>query len=108
MAGKIVVLGEHRDGQLKKISWEAIGLGRKLSAELGKDLCLALVGSEIEGLAREVSGRSGLEVVVLANDNCRRYTPEAYCEVLEEFARTEHPCLLLLGHSYQTLSLIHI
>ena len=103
MAGRIVVLGEHRDGQLKKISWEAIGLGRKLSAELGKDLCLALVGSEIEGLAREVSGRSGLEVVALTNDHCRRYTPEAWCKVLAEFARTDNPYLLLLGHSYQTM-----
>ena len=46
MANRIVVLGEHRDGRLKKISWEAIGLARKLSAELGKDPCLALVGSE--------------------------------------------------------------
>lgn len=103
MAGKIVVLGEHRDGRLKKISWEAMGLGRKLSAELGKDLCLALVGSEIEGLAREVSRRSGLEVLVLANDCCRHYTPEAYCEVLAGYARTDDPYLLLLGHSYQTM-----
>ena len=65
MTGRIVVLGEHRDGRLKKISWEAIGLGSRLATELGKDLCLALVGSEIEGLAREVSRRSGLEVVAL-------------------------------------------
>ena len=103
MAGRIVVLGEHRDGRLKKISWEAMGLGRKLAAELGKDLCLALVGSDIEGLAREVSRRSGLEVVVLANDRCRHYTPEAYCEVLAEYARTDDPYLLLLGHTYQTM-----
>ena len=103
MTTRIVVLGEHRDGQLKKISWEAIGLGRRLSVELGMEVSLALVGSEIEGLAREVSGRSGLEVVVLANDHCRHYTPEAYCEVLAEFARTEHPYLLLLGHTYQTM-----
>lgn len=103
MASRIVVLGEHRDGRLKKISWEAIGLGRKLATELGKDLCLVLVGSEIEVLAWEVSGRGGLEVVVLANDHCRHYTPEAYCEVLAEFARTEHPYLLLMGHTYQTM-----
>ena len=103
MATRIVVLGEHRDGRLKKISWEAIGLGRKLSRELGKDLCLVLVGSEIDGLAREVSGQSGLEVVVLANHHCRHYTPEAYCEVLAEFIRRDKPYLLLLGHSYQTM-----
>ena len=103
MGGRIVVLGEHRDSRLKKISWEAIGLGRKLATELGKDLCLALVGSEIEGLAREVSGRSGLEVAVLANEHCRHYTPEAYCEVLAEFAGRDNPHLLLLGHTYQTM-----
>ena len=103
MAGRIIILGEHRDGQLKKTSWEAIGLGRKLSAELGKEVCLALVGSDIDGLAREVSGRSGLEVVVLSNDYCRHYTPEAYCEALAEFAGTEHPYLLLLGHTYQAM-----
>lgn len=103
MAGRIIVLGEHRDGQLKKTSWEAIGLGRKLSAELGKEACLALVGSEIDGLAREVSRWSGLEVAVLANDHCRHYTPEAYCEVLAEFAGREDPYLLLLGHTYQTM-----
>ena len=103
MAGRIVVLGEHRDGQLKKISWEAVGLGRRLAAELGKELCLVLVGCEIEGLAREVSGRSGLEVIVLANDHCRHYMPEAWCEVLVEFAGREHPDLLLMGHTYQTM-----
>ncbi len=103
MEGRIIILGEHREGRLKKTSWEAIGLGRKLSAELGKEVCLALVGSEIDGLAREVSGRSGLEVVVLSNDYCRHYTPEAYCEALAEFAGTEHPYLVLLGHTYQTM-----
>ena len=103
MANRIVVLGEHRDGCLKKISWETIGLGRKLSTKLRKDLSLILVGSEIEDLAQEVSGRSGLEVVVLANDHCRHYTPEAYCEVLAEYIRTDHPFLLLMGHTYQTM-----
>ena len=103
MAGRIVVLGEHRDGRLKKTSWEAVGLGRRLCAEFGKDLCLVLVGCEVEGLAREVSGRGGLEVIVLANDHCRHYTPEAWCEVLAEFAGTDHPYLLLLGHTYQAM-----
>ena len=51
----------------------------------------------------EVSRRSGLEVVVLANDRCRHYTPEAYCEVLAGYARTDDPYLLLLGHTYQAM-----
>ena len=44
-----------------------------------------------------------MEVVVLANDHCQNYTPDAYCEMLLEFARQETPYLFLMGHSYQTI-----
>ncbi len=103
MPDKIVVLGEHRGGRLKSIFWEAIGLGRKLSERLQKEVCVTLLGKEIEALAQEVSSKSGLEVVVLANDHCQNYTPEAYCEILVEFTRQEPPYLFLMGHSYQTM-----
>ncbi len=103
MPGKIAVLGEHRDGRLKKISWEAVGLGRKLSAQLRSEVCVVLLGKEIETLARDVSSKSGLEVVVLANDRCQHYTPEAYCEILAEYAEQEAPYLFLMGHTYQTI-----
>lgn len=103
MPDKIIILGEHRGNKMKSIFWETIGLGFKLSTVLQKEVSVVLVGKNLDSLAQEVSSKTGLEVIGLANEKCENYTPEAYCEILLQFMKKESPYLLLLGHSYQVM-----
>ena len=103
MSDNIIVLGEHRESKMKRIFWETIGLGFKLSTVLQKEVSVILLGKNLDSLAQEVSTKTGLKVIGLANEKCENYTPEVYCEILLQFMKQECPYLLLLGHSYQAM-----
>jgi electron transfer flavoprotein alpha subunit len=103
MPDKILVLAEHRSGKLKYISWEAIGFGQKLAAQLGKEMNVVLIGAEIESLADEISNKCGQTLLTISSEHCADYTPETHCEVLSAVARQEAPFLFLMGHTYQVI-----
>jgi electron transfer flavoprotein alpha subunit len=100
---KIVVVAEHRDGRLKGITWEAIGLGQKLAEQLNQELKIVLIGRQIGEMAGQIAQKCGQEVLVVQNDGAAVYTPEAYCEVLVQLIRQELPFLVLMGHTYHTI-----
>jgi len=100
---KIVVVAEHRDGRLKGITWEVIGLGQKLAEQLNQELKIVLIGRQIGEVAGQIAQKCGQQVLAVQNDNAAVYTPEAYCEVLVQLLRQELPFLVLMGHTYQTI-----
>jgi electron transfer flavoprotein alpha subunit len=103
MASKILVLVEHRNGKIKSSSWEALGLGQKLAADMGKEAKAVVLGFQVEALAQQVSERAGVEVLLLDSEGAEAYAPEGYCEALARIAEQESPCLILMGHTYQAM-----
>ena len=56
---KILIYAEHRDGQVRKITYENLTLAR----QLGQPFEVAVIGSEADGLADEL-GKYGAEKVL--------------------------------------------
>ena len=52
---QIFVLAEHRKGQLRDTTWEAIAAGRKLAADLGAELTCLLLGSNTDAMAEALA-----------------------------------------------------
>lgn len=103
MLNKILVIAEHREGKVKRVSWEAIGFGKKLAEQHNFVIRVVILSNEVENLAAQISERSGLEVLSISDEPCRNYTPEVYCDLFLQVIQRESPFLVLMGHTYQAI-----
>ena len=51
MSNNVLVIAEQRDGVLKKVAFEMLGVGGELAAALGGQVEAALLGSGLAGLS---------------------------------------------------------
>jgi electron transfer flavoprotein alpha subunit len=90
MAG-ILVFVESKDGRLKKVSREALSIGRQLAEAAGGELAAFGAEADVAGEA----GRYGAKTLhVAALDP---YSTESYTAALVEVIKTVQPAVVLLG-----------
>jgi len=106
MGDKILILSEHREGNLSSVSQDAIDFAMGLASQKDFSICVSILGDDIDGLASYISKESGIEVLCISNKLCRDYTPEVYCDLLVKLIRELSPFLVITGHSYQSMDYI--
>jgi electron transfer flavoprotein alpha subunit len=90
---------ENRDGEILAISKEALGVGRRLAAELGQPLTALVFGHEVGGAA-EAAFNLGAEAVLGADDETLAgFRVEAYGPLLTQLVREREPAVVLAGKS---------
>ncbi|MCK5202815.1 MAG: electron transfer flavoprotein subunit alpha/FixB family protein, partial [Desulfobacterales bacterium] len=88
MAQGVFAITEQRDGELRKVSFEAVSEGRRVADGLGADLTAVVLGSGIEGLAEELK-KYGPDKILVADDAALAdYTTDAYTNVLAELIQS--------------------
>ncbi len=95
----IVVCVEQRDGNLRKITFEALSEGKRLAAASGETLKALLIGSGVAGLTDELKKYGVDEVAVVDNEALASYTADSYAAILGAYIAQENPALVLFGHS---------
>jgi electron transfer flavoprotein alpha subunit len=101
MAQGVIAITEQRDGELRKVSFEATSEGRRLADGLGTDLTAVVLGSGVEGLADEIK-KYGPDKIQVADDPALAdYTTDAYTNVLAELIRASDPAVIIMGASAQ-------
>ena len=101
MAQGVWVIAEQRDGEIRKITYEITSEGRRLANELGQELTVVLLGSNVKDKAAQL-GQYGADKVLVADDpRLGTYTTDAYVTVLTELVKANEPAILLLGASVQ-------
>ncbi len=101
MAQGVFVITEQRDGEFRKVSYEAVSEGRRLADGLSTDVTAAVLGSGIEGIAGEL-GKYGADKVLVADDAALAdYTTDAYTNVLANLIKALDPALIILGATMQ-------
>lgn len=99
MASGVLIVAEHRDGKLRKISLELLNIGKKMAGDLGGSLSAVLIGTGVEGLAADL-GKFGAEKVYLCDaDILDTYSPDGYAAAIAAAAKEADPALILLGAS---------
>ncbi|MEN2579686.1 electron transfer flavoprotein subunit alpha, partial [Acinetobacter baumannii] len=72
------VFAEQRDGQLQNVGLELLGKARELAENLDtKEVTAILIGSEIEGLAKELIAFGADRVLVVDKPELKYYDTEA-------------------------------
>ena len=92
---KVYVIAEHRDGKIKKSTFELLSA----SAAAGNETHAVLLGEGISGLAAELGPYGASEVHVLEDAGLKLYTSEAYVLALTPFFKAQNPNVILAAHS---------
>ncbi|MCX6645147.1 MAG: electron transfer flavoprotein subunit alpha/FixB family protein [bacterium] len=96
MAKDILVIAEHRGGNLKKVTIEAIGAAKKLAVDLGGEVHVAVLGSGIQPTAKEISSY-GVPVFVFDDSKLENYSYETYSQALVPFIENRGYKLFIMG-----------
>lgn len=94
----VLVVGEIKDGQLKKISKEVTSTGKKIASQLGGQNEILLFGEGAEKFAAELAA-VGADKVITAN--IPEYNPEAYANVIAAVAKDKGAHVVILPHTGQ-------
>jgi len=101
MAQGVFVITEQRDGEFRKVSFEAVSEGRRVADGLSGDLTVAVLGSGIEGIAGEL-GKYGADKVLAADDPALAdYSTDGYTNVLADLINNIDPAVIILGATMQ-------
>ena len=95
----VLICGEVADGKLASITFELLGIGRKLADDLGQELGAVLLGSGISDAAREAIPFGANKVYVVDDPLLKDYQTDSYVTVLERLCGELSPDILLLGQT---------
>ncbi|MDX1960513.1 MAG: electron transfer flavoprotein subunit alpha/FixB family protein [Leptospiraceae bacterium] len=94
--GNVLVVGEVKDGVLKKISKELTSSGKKIASALGGSVEVLLIGAGTEKFASELSA-VGADKVISANSS--EFNPEAYANIVAAVAKEKGSSVVLIPHT---------
>lgn len=98
MAG-IWVYAEHKDGKVKKVTFEILSEAKKLAEKRGGPLCAVLLGSGVEEMAPAVGSYGAEKVYCVEADELGTYTTGGFAKTLCDLVQQEKPSIVLFGAS---------
>lgn len=101
---QIFVLAEHRKGQLRDTTWEAIAAGRKLAADLGVELSCLLLGSNTDAMA-EILAKECPKVIAVDDPAFETFNSEPLTKALQTILLDRKPFMLIMCNSNSVSSL---
>ncbi|HDH01137.1 MAG TPA: electron transfer flavoprotein subunit alpha/FixB family protein, partial [Nitrospirae bacterium] len=92
----VLVFAEQREGKVASVSYELLGIGRKLSNEIGTQLLAVLLGAG-ESEAQELI-RWGADKVLLCSDSgLEKFNDDTYSGALAQVINEYKPSIVLAG-----------
>lgn len=95
---KIFVLAEHRQGQIRDITFEMLTKGRELAEKTDSDLTAVLLGKEVKEQAATLS-QYAQKVLLVEDAKLENFNSEAYQKVLSNLINEHKPLLTMIGHT---------
>jgi len=97
MTGDILVFGEIRNGELKKVAKELVHGAMTIAAGTGGSVDALLVGTGAEAQAAKLAGLGVRKIAVVDDDATANYSPEGYAAVLADLVKEGDYGYVLLG-----------
>lgn len=95
---EILVLAEHRRGELRDITWEMLSKGRQLAEALGVELSVALLGKDVKALAEALRPRAN-KVLFVEDGHLEYFNTETYENALVALLEERQPLLTMIGQT---------
>jgi len=94
----IFVLVEQRQGMIRDLTYEMLGLGEKLANQQGTSFAAILLGHDVKNFAEDLAARAP-KVLVVEDENLKNFNSIFYQKTLSSLISKYQPSLLLMGHS---------
>jgi electron transfer flavoprotein alpha subunit len=95
---EIIVIAEHRRGELRDVTWEMLSKGRQLAESTSAELSVALLGKGMNLLADALKPKVK-RVLLIEDPRLEAFNPETYKKVLIQLITERKPFLTLIGHT---------
>jgi len=97
----ILAVAEQREGEFRKVTYEAVSEGRRIADSMGTDLTAVVLGAGIEAAAGDLGKYGADKVLVVDNPSLAEYLTDAYTNVVAEVVSQESPEVIVIGASTQ-------
>jgi len=97
----VLVLGEIAGAELSSSSLELLAAARKLSASLGEEVAIALLGDTLDVPAKTAISHGADQVYAVNHPQLRQYHPDLFLAALETLCREASPRIILMSRSNQ-------
>lgn len=92
----VLVFAEQKDGKVVSVSYELLGVGRRLADELGTKLLAVLLGAG-EPEAQELIKWGADKVIVCSDPALEKFNDDPYSEMLARIINEQKPSIALAG-----------
>lgn len=97
MGNNVLVIAEQRDGVLKKVAFEMLGVGAELATALGGSVEAVLLGAGLGDLPNTLAQYGAAKVYVADEDSLAAYSSESYASTLATLIGQAEPAIILAG-----------
>lgn len=95
---EILVLAEHRQGQLRDITFEMLTKAREIAEKTNASLAAVLLGKNVKEHAKTLAEHSP-KVLLVEDDRLENFNSDAYQKVLVHLITQRKPILTIIGHT---------
>ena len=95
---EILVLAEHRGGELRDVTFEMLGKAGALAEGSGGAVTALLLGAGVGDMASRLVSYAD-EVLVVDHGNLTSFNSAAYQPVVAEIVKSREPALVMIGHT---------
>jgi len=106
MADRVWAVVQLRDGQLSRISREAVAAAQRLAALLGAKAEAVVLGGGVGAAGEELAKHDLAAVHVAEHEALRAYTPGAWIGALAPAIREARPAFVVFPHTYQSVDFV--
>lgn len=93
----ILVFAEYRHGKVAPVSFELLGIGRKLADQRGVPLSVILLGGSVRRYAGDLIAGGADRVLLAENPELEQFREDVYAAILEQVIREYKPEVVLAG-----------
>jgi electron transfer flavoprotein alpha subunit len=95
---EIFVLAEHRQGQIRDVTYEMLTKAREIAEKANMELTAIFLGKEVKEKAK-VLAEYAKKVLVVEDAKLENFNSDAYQKVLADLIKESKPTLTLIGHT---------
>ncbi|MBL3588243.1 MAG: electron transfer flavoprotein subunit alpha/FixB family protein [gamma proteobacterium endosymbiont of Lamellibrachia anaximandri] len=97
----ILIVAEHRQGELHRMTLEAVTAAQAFAVELKLSSAALVLGDDVDAVRATLAALDLGEVLVAQHERLRDYSSEAYTDALCQVIGREQPAWVFLAHTYQ-------
>jgi electron transfer flavoprotein alpha subunit len=95
---ELFVLAEHRQGQMRDITFEMLTKGKEMAQKTGAELTAVLLGKDVKEHAKTLS-EYAKKVLLVEDAKLENFNSDAYQKVLTTLIKEHKPRLTMIGHT---------